>query len=333
MPILPRLKSIAKQMLYGAAPVWDTPENQRYMGYTPDDVRVFDRFLNIPKQAEPGFLVDYLGVRTRPESLANHVRNLAGTVHGIPVPGDWHAEAVEHIGLIKSVLDAKGTYRIMELGAGWGPWLVAGAAAARHLGITDIHMLGVEADTGHYATLRQHLLDNGFNPDQHTLLKAAVGASAGKARFPKINDSANQWGARPTQGDSTADSAYLSSVMGPGTIEMEEVNLLAINDLLTRQPQWDLVHIDVQGWEADICRAGMGELGKRAKRVIIGTHSRKLDGDLMEMFHQAGWLLEHEKPTQMQYDRQAEKLESMTRADGTQVWRNPKSMEIPLSKN
>jgi len=35
----------------------------------------------------------------------------------------------------------------------------------------------------------------------------------------------------------------------------------------------------------------------------------------------------------MQYDRQAEKLESMTRADGTQVWRNPKSMEIPLSKN
>jgi hypothetical protein len=45
------------------------------------------------------------------------------------------------------------------------------------------------------------------------------------------------------------------------------------------------------------------------------------------------WLLEHEKPTQMQYDRQAEKLESMTRADGTQVWRNPKSMEIPLSKN
>jgi FkbM family methyltransferase len=324
MPLLPRLKSIAKQMLYGAAPVWDTPENQRYMGYTPEDVRVFDRFRNVTRQAEPGFLVDYLGVRTRPESLASHVRGLAGTVHGIPVPGDWHAEAIEHIGLLKSVLDAKGTYRVMELGAGWGPWLVAGAAAAKHLGISDIHMLGVEADSGHYASLRQHLLDNGFNPEHHTLLKAAVGATAGKAQFPKVHDSANQWGARPTQANNASDAAYLTSVMGGNPAEMEEVEVLAINDLLAREPRWDLVHIDVQGWEADICQAGMQELGKRVRRVIIGTHSRKLDGDLMAMFHQAGWLLEHEKPTQMKYDRHAEKLESMTWADGTQIWRNQK---------
>ncbi len=324
MSLFPRLKSIAKQMLYGAAPVWDTPENQRYMGYVPDDVRVFDRFRNIPKQAQPGFLVDYLGVRTRPESLASHVRALAGTVQGIPVPGDWHAEAVEHIGLIKSVLDAKGAYRVMELGAGWGPWLVAGAAAARHLGITEIHMLGVEADSGHHASLRQHLQDNGFDPDRHTLLKAAVGATAGKARFPKVHDSANQWGARPTQGDNASDTAYLSSVMGEAKIEMEEVDLLAINDLLARQPSWDLVHIDVQGWEADICRAGMQQLGERAKRVIVGTHSRKLDGEVMEMFHHAGWTLEHEKPTQMRYNRAAEKLESMTWADGAQIWKNQK---------
>ena len=325
MPLFGRFKSILKQTLYGQAPGWDTPWQHRYAGYSPEDLRIFDKFKGIRREAEPGFLKDYLGVRTRPASLAEPVRVLAGHLQEIPVPGgDWHAETIEHIGLLKSVLDAKGRYRVMELGAGWGPWLVSGAVAARHLGVEAIDMLGVEADQGHYASLRQHLMDNGFKPEEHTLLRAAVGATAGKAFFPKVEDPANQWGARPTQGNDPADAAYLASVMGGEQAKLEEVEVLAIGDLLCRMPQWDLVHIDVQGWEADICRAGIQELTKRVRRLIVGTHSRKLDGDIMDIFHQAGWILEHEKPTQFIYDRKAEKLESMTKGDGTQVWRNPK---------
>ncbi len=335
-----RFKSFAKWILLPVqppGPVWDTPRLHRYPGYTPDDLWVFDRFRDIPRQAEPGFLKDYLGVRTRPGSLAEINRPLAGHLQDLPVPGDWHAEAIEHIGLLKSVLAAKGSYHAMELGAGWGPWLISGAVAAQHIGIQDIHLLGVEADTGHFAFLLQHFKDNGFNPDQHLLLHAAVGAQAGMARFPRVKDPANQWGARPSMQDgqsgNAADQAYLSDLMTAGQAkpghptpepELEEVPVVAINDLLRKSERWDLVHIDVQGWEMAICSAGLEEMNRRVRYLVVGTHSRKLDGDLVELFHRAGWQLEHEKPTQFSYTRKMEQLENMTVGDGTQVWRNPR---------
>jgi FkbM family methyltransferase len=320
-------KSVARRIFYGAGPVRETPWQQRYAGYAPEDLWVFDKFRNISREAEPGFLKDYLGVRIRPESLPEFCRHLAGMIQDLPVPEDWNAEAIEHIGLLKSVHDAMGSYRVMELGAGWGDWLVAGAVAAVHLGIKDIHMFGVEADAGHYASMRQHLIDNGFNPDKHSLLHAAVGATSGKAFFPRVKDFSNQWAARPMQEGNASDLAYLTTLMGGNLPEMEEVEVIALKDLLVKENRWDLVHMDVQGLEMAICNAGIDELNKRVSRVVIGTHSRKLDGDLVDLFHRAGWVLEHEKPTQFTYNRTLAQLENMTRVDGTQVWRNPRVWE------
>ena len=46
-------------------------------------------------------------------------------VFGTPVPvGDWHAETIEYVGLLKSVLTARKRYVVLELGAGWGPRVV-----------------------------------------------------------------------------------------------------------------------------------------------------------------------------------------------------------------
>lgn len=298
---------------------------QHFPGYVNEDLSVFTPFQNIKAKAEPDFIVDFLGVRTRSTSLANCQREFSGKLLGIPVPGDYHAEAIEYIGLLKSVLAAKNQYYVMELGAGWGPWLINGAAAARHLGIKNIKMLGVETDSGHVESMKQHFLDNGFNPSEHELIKAAVGAQKGKAIFPKIADSANQWGARPAKLTNdkidSSDSNYLGALLN---LEHEEVDVVPINELLEKHHIWDLVHIDVQGWEAQLCSVAMQNLNNRARYVIIGTHSRKLDGEILGLFHSAGWILENEKPTKFQYRHGTNELEGMTLADGTQVWRNPK---------
>lgn len=297
---------------------------QHFPGFVEEDLAVFTPFQNIKAKAETGFIVDFLGVRTRATSLANCQREFSGKLLGIPVPGDYHAEAIEYIGLLKSVLAAKDQYHVMELGAGWGPWLVNGAAAARHLGIKNIKMLGVETDSGHVESMKQHFIDNDFNPSEHDLIKAAVGAQKGKAIFPKIADSANQWGARPAKITNdkvdSADSNYLGSLLN---LEHEEVDVVPINELLEKRTLWDLVHIDVQGWESQLCTVAMHNLNKRARYVIIGTHSRKLDGEIISLFHEAGWILENEKPTKFQYRHGTKELEGMTLADGTQVWRNP----------
>src|SRR5213083_2584051 len=90
-----------------------------YLGYTVDDLKVFEHFKDPNARAEPGFITDVMGSRTRISSLWEAVRHLDGKLIGHPVPGTYFAEAVEWIGLLKSVLSASSCYTAMELGAGY----------------------------------------------------------------------------------------------------------------------------------------------------------------------------------------------------------------------
>jgi hypothetical protein len=85
-----------------------------------------------------------------------------------------------------------------------------------------------------------------------------------------------------------------------------------------------MIHIDVQGHEVEICRSCIEELYRRVHWLIVGTHSRKLDGDMIELMRAAGWLLENEKPSKFHFLLEAPTLEAMTHVDGIQVWRNPR---------
>jgi hypothetical protein len=100
-----------------------------------------------------------------------------------------------------------------------------------------------------------------------------------------------------------------------------------MSDLVKREPHWDLIHIDVQGAEVEICRSCIDELSARVRWIIAATHSRKLDGDLLELMYGAGWVLEHEKPAKFSFLPNAASLEAMTLIDGTQVWRNPRLLQ------
>jgi FkbM family methyltransferase len=296
---------------------------QCYSGYDENDVRLIESFKVPAREPSPGFIVDFLGVRTRVTSLAGPQRTWEGVID-IPVPGDYHAEAIEYVGLLKSVSRAKGRFVALELGAGWGPWLVGGAAAARARGITEIRLYGVEADPAHYEFMVQHFLDNGLDPSRQVLIKAAAGLERGTARWPKIADAANDWGSRPARLDggeaNQQDSAYLGHLLD----EYIEVDIVPVREILEREARWDLVHIDVQGWERLVCEGALDQLNARVAHMVIGTHSRKLDGDLVDLFHREGWTLEHEKPSRFTYVRGVALLDSMNQADGTQVWRNPR---------
>jgi hypothetical protein len=171
--------------------------------------------------------------------------------------------------------------------------------------------------------MRQHLLDNGLDPGAHTLICAAVGVEAGSARWPRISDPANAGGARPVRevaaGLDEGDAAYMRGAID----DYVEVEILPLAGLLKREPVWDLVHIDVQGWEAKLCAACAEQLSARARWLVVGTHSRVLDGQVIEALHAAGWVLENEKPTRFRLGCAEPSLELMTEVDGVQVWRNP----------
>ena len=182
---------------------------QIFRGYEDDDLMIFRVFAKEGLRPEEGFVTDFLGGRTRVSILYDAVKQMDGHVLGLPIPGDFHAEAVEWIGVMKTAMTAKNRYIAMEWGAGWAPWLIAGAKAAQHLGITDIRLYGVEADPSHFDAMRQHFLDNGFVPADHVLLQAAVGTEDGWAQWPDEPDARNQWGARPIREGSGQDIDYL----------------------------------------------------------------------------------------------------------------------------
>jgi hypothetical protein len=76
--------------------------------------------------------------------------------------------------------------------------------------------------------------------------------------------------------------------------------------------------------------AGFGTWGiAKVHWPVVGTHSRKIDGDLMDLMHRAGWQLENEKPAKLVWNTGFPTLEGMTVLDGTQVWRNPRFSNAP----
>src|SRR5438270_860236 len=99
----------------------------------------------------------------------------------------------EWLGLLSAVEEASDTMVAVELGAGWGPWLVAAHVAARQRGIHDIHLIGVEACKEHADWMRQHFIDNDIEPDRHNLIYGAIGPEDGTAWFPMIDPLTN-WG-------------------------------------------------------------------------------------------------------------------------------------------
>jgi FkbM family methyltransferase len=292
---------------------------QFYPGYAETDLAIFAEFDTHP-QPERGFVIDCVGSRTRVASLWPELRErLDGQVTQAPVPGDWHAEAIEWIGLLKAVRAARGSWVSMELGAGFGPWVVAGGVAARTRGVEDIRLTAVEADPLHCALLRTHFEDNGFAPDEHCVMRAAVGVNNGSAEWPDVDES------------SRSDAYAFRPITAGGDDYMGRefkritVPVIAMQDLVKAEAHWNLVHIDVQGHEFAICESAIVVLNERVDWVIIGSHSRLIEGQLIELFASHGWHLEHEKPCRFDFRPHPPSLEAMTTQDGTQVWRNPRA--------
>ena len=150
------------------------------------------------------------------------------------------------------------------------------------------------------------------------MLLGAVGAKAGTAQWAAGDDPARGYDARPLCPDGRDH-------FGHNVERTVEIAVFGIDDLLREESRWDLLHVDVQGDEVEVCEAGLDEMNARAAWIVIGTHSRLIEGQLLELFRSAGWILEHEKPTHFAFHAGASCLEAMTTIDGIQVWRNPRN--------
>lgn len=262
---------------------------------------------------EPGLARNFIGVRVPPKIHPPRLDKLAGTIEGMPDPGNWHADIAEWAAALLSVMRSDDSYRIIELGCGWGCWLVNMGVAARAHG-RSVDLIGIEGDANHLVNAREVLELNGFDDSTFSLHHGIAGPHPGKAIFPNPEAGTAEWGGAAIF---DADAETLARAEADPTVQVLDCKTLS---QLSGGQEIDLLHVDIQGAELDFVTGNMAELDSHVHRVLIGTHGRIIEGQIMDHFIKAGWLMEMERPAIAPLLGGRPQLG----IDGVQLWRNPK---------
>jgi hypothetical protein len=93
--------------------------------------------------------------------------------------------------------------------------------------------------------------------------------------------------------------------------------MISLADISKGYSRIDLLHIDIQGGELDFIQSCLDLLYEKVAYILIGTHSREIEGRLFELLLKPGWLLEIERPAILSLNP----MPCVT-VDGVQGWRN-----------
>jgi hypothetical protein len=260
----------------------------------------------------PAYLTNFLGVRVKPEFVPGILDGRAGEVERVPIPANWHADIAEWAAALRAVELARTTFTVAELGCGWGCWMNNTGVAARRAGL-DVQLIGVEADEGHISSAREACRINGFAPEQVALHRGVAAATAGTALFPRQDVSGEEWGLEPVF-DATTDERARALESG----RFVELPRIPLADVIGGESKLDLLHLDIQGGEADLVESCRSVLDQRVSYLVIGTHSREIEGRLFAGLLGSCWRLEIERPAILALTEDG----WSTTVDGVQGWRN-----------
>ncbi len=245
-----------------------------------------------------------------------------------PVVNDHY---FEWISVLTAVHQASSRFTMIELGAGYAPWLVAAAVALRQLGKEEPLLVAVEAEPKRYEYIFRHFNDNQIKSADNVFFKAAVVPEdfEGDAWF-LVGDPTNTYGARLVADQNFGYRKYrhgfqisfakfvarLRNLQRP-----EPVRCVKMSSILAIVPQVDLLDMDIQSAELDVVASCIGQLNNKVKYVHIGTHSESIEKSLRKIFKANGW-------TNV-FDYECRKEQSTPYGnicfdDGVQAWLNPR---------
>ena len=286
----------------------------------------FDAEAVLHRHAVPGLrpdadhLTNFLGVRIDPKFFPQILEGKKGHIEPIPNPSNWHADIAEWAAALRAVDLARDSFTVLELGCGWGCWLNNTGAAARRLGL-EVRLLGVEGDRGHIGFAREACATNGHPPSQIALHHGIASARSGIALFPRQAETSGSWALEPVFG-ATEEQRRQAAQAGTH----DELPMIALEELLAPYPRIDLLHMDIQGGEAEIVRQCGELLAAKVAYLVIGTHSRQIEGEIFGMMLAAGgWALEMERPAILHLHEQGPHVT----VDGVQGWRNLSLCPMP----
>jgi FkbM family methyltransferase len=267
--------------------------------YRPETLLVdlFGKYASKNRQPVSNALVDYFGC-VIPIDCVPHLKSRAGQVIvAPPFPDDsFRATAIEYQSVIESIEDCNtDNFTFFELGASYAPFCTLVARLTRYNeGIRRVYLRAVEAAKNGFEAIEANFNANGMLNSEYIdykVINAALGPRFDKAEFPDLDCTIDNGGG--ISPDGCVDIRGVPTNM----ISVDLVPLdYVIDSLSISNICIDLIHFDLQGSEGDVITSALGLLNKFCKRVLIGTHSRYLEGYLFELFEKNGWLLLGEEP-------------------------------------
>ncbi len=264
---------------------------------------------------DPDHVTNFLGVKVPPKILPETLEGRQGTVEPIPIPANWHADIAEWAAALRAVDLAKGQFRSVEVGCGWACWLNNTGAAARRRGL-KVDLTGIEGDEDHVRWAKEVLQVNGFGPQEFRIVRGIASPRRGQALFP-IAEAAAAWGSEPI-----FDAPEEKMKEAEKTGKYKVLQAVPIDDLVSDQPI-DLLHIDIQGGEVEFLRENLAVINRLVRYLVIGTHSRQIEGELMTILRPACWTLEIERPAILSPLSNFTDGPVTAAVDGVQGWRAP----------
>ena len=291
-------------------------DSSRFWDINTDQVDFIDLIMRYAKNDRTpveGHIVNFLGVAMNVDFMPD--LNLpANVLDPVPIPANYHADMAEWAAILRAVDLAKDRFTCIELGCGWAACLTNAGTAAKSRGL-DVRLIGVEGDPGYVTFARECLTTNGFAEQEFTIERGIAGAGEGFAFFPKQDRTGSNWGLEPVFTD---DSAVREKLSQSG--DYEEIEIVPLPRILESTDRVDLLHMDIQGGEDELVRSTIDVLSDKVAYCFVGTHSRQIEGRMLDAFYAAGWKLEIERPAVIDLPDGA----AYTRIDGVQAWRNPR---------
>jgi FkbM family methyltransferase len=295
---------------------------------TPAHHPVFDSFSFKLHDQTPGWQVDGLGIRTR-ESFSDQSD---WNVKFLPTEKpDFNEAYFEWIDVLTAVLNAQKHFRMIEVGAGYGPWLTVAGVALKQLSQMRFQLIGIEVEPNRFRWMKQHFLDNGIELKGHCFYNGVVNASGGAVWFD-VGDSDKSYGATILRGKNIPTllthglRGWLSFLIQRrrlrriGAIRPERVKAYRFSKILKKYPKIDIVDMDIQGAEGEVVRESISELNQKVKMIHIGTHNDDVEDQLLKLFINNGWKnLWNFKNGEVQ----STPYGYIKFSDGVQTWVNP----------
>lgn len=255
-----------------------------------DQHKVFREFRPWSGPVKAGYAVNFVGQLIDVEFLRGFgwakPKNMVTRMEW-PDYDPFNVETFEWLMILEALLNARNRFTMVELGAGFGRWIVGAACAAR-LRRPDLklRLIGVEPQRDHFQWMHKHFVDNGLKPSEHKLIEGAVDLCSGSAYLVDAPDPSGFWGQYLSHDEKHVAQHVEGSFSKP-------VKKVTLSQVLRFEGIIDLIDMDIQDSEKTIVPNNIRLLTKRVRRIHIETHWPETHDICHNALAGAGWQIIH----------------------------------------